>query len=52
MDEMIGLSGHKFEQDGVGQGSLACCGPWGGKKSDTTEQLKNKLPNIEMGFFV
>ena len=37
-----GLSGHKFEQAlGVsdGQGSLACCSPWGLKESDTTERL-------------
>ena len=29
-----------FEQDpgvGDGQGSLACCNPWGHKESDTTE---------------
>ena len=25
--------------DGEGQGSLACCSPWGLKESDTTEQL-------------
>ena len=34
--------GHEFEQAlgvGDGQGSLACCGPWGRKESDTTEQL-------------
>ena len=24
---------------GDGQGGLACCGPWGCKESDTTEQL-------------
>ena len=23
---------------GEGQGSLACCSPWGGKDSDTTER--------------
>ena len=47
-DEMVGwhhrLSGHKFEPtpgDGEGQGSLACCSPWGCKESDTTERLKN-----------
>ena len=35
-DEMAGwhhqVSEHEFEQapgDGAGQGSLACCGPWG-----------------------
>ena len=33
-----------FEQtpgDGDGQGSLACCSPWGCKESDTTELLNN-----------
>ena len=24
-----------------GQGSLACCSPWGHKESDTTERLNN-----------
>ena len=45
-DEMVGwhhrLDGHEFEQAlgvGDGQGSLACCSPWGHKESDTTEQL-------------
>ena len=45
-NEMVGwyhrLTGHEFEEmlgDGEGQGTLACCGPWGGKESDTTEQL-------------
>ena len=36
------LNGHEFEQalgDTEGQGSLACCGPWGRKELDTTEQL-------------
>ena len=36
------LTGYEFEQalgDGEGQGSLACCSPWGCKESDTTEQL-------------
>ena len=47
-DEMIGchlrLNGHEFEQalgDDEGQGSLACCIPWGHKESDMTEQLNN-----------
>ena len=34
------LNGHEFEQaprDGEGQGSLACCSPWGCKESNTTE---------------
>ena len=38
------LNGHEFEQtpeDGEGQGSLACCSPWGHKESDMTEQLNN-----------
>ena len=45
-DEMVGwhhqLNEHEFEQAlGVndGQGSLVCCGPWGGKESDMTERL-------------
>ena len=35
------LSGHESEQapgDGEGQGSLACCSPWGHKELDTTKQ--------------
>ena len=45
-DEMVGwyhqLYGHEIEQalgDGDGQGSLACCSPWGREELDTTEQL-------------
>ena len=45
-DEMVGwnhrLNGDGFGQtleDGAGQGGLVCCGPWGRKESDTTEQL-------------
>ena len=36
------LNGHEFEQAlgvGDGQGSLACCSPWGRKESDMTERL-------------
>ena len=47
-NEMVGwhhwLNGHEFEQapgDSEGQGSLACCSPWGCKDSDTTEQLNS-----------
>ena len=39
-DEMVGwhhqLDGHEFEQspgEGEGQGSLACCSPWGRKET-------------------
>ena len=46
-DEMVGwhhhLNGHESEQtlgDGEGQGSLACCSPWGCKESDTTERTE------------
>ena len=34
------FNGHKFEQtqgDRGGQGSLACCSPWGHTESDMTE---------------
>ena len=44
--EMVGwhhrLNEHEFEQSpgvGDGQGSLACCSPWGHKESDMTERL-------------
>ena len=47
-DKMVGwhhwLNGHEFEQapgDGKGQGSLACCSPWGHKESGMTEQLNS-----------
>ena len=46
VDEMVGwhhrLNGHGFGWSlgvGDGQGGLACCGSWGHKESDTTEQL-------------
>ena len=42
-DEMVAwhhlLNVHESEQtpgDSEGQGSLACCSPWGDKESDTT----------------
>ena len=45
-DEMVGwhhqLNGHEFQHApgvGDGQGSLACCSPWGRKELDTTERL-------------
>ena len=48
-DEMVGwhhwLDGHEFEQalgDGEGQGSLACCSPWGHRESNRSELL-NKV---------
>ena len=52
-DEIVGwhhqLNAHKFEQApgvGDGQGSLACCSPWGRKDSDMTEQLNLTELNI------
>ena len=45
-DEMVGwhhqFDGHEFEWtrgNDEGQGSLACCGPWGCKELDMTKQL-------------
>ena len=45
-NEIVGwhyrLGGQEFEQAtgvGDGQGSLACCSPWGRKELDRTEQL-------------
>ena len=47
-DEMVEwhhqLDGHEFEHtpgDGEGQGSLACCSPWGGEESHMTWWLNN-----------
>ena len=42
LDGISNSMGHEFEQAlgvGDGQGSLACCSPWGRKESDTTERL-------------
>ena len=39
LDGIIDSVGPEFEQiqgDSEGQGSLACCSPWGQKESDTT----------------
>ena len=48
MDKLVGshhwLNGHEFKQalgNGKGQGSLACCSPWGCKEMDMTERLNN-----------
>ena len=38
------LNGHELEQtpgDKRGQGSLACCSPWGCKELDMTQRLNN-----------
>ena len=50
-DEMIGwhhwLNAHEFEQppgDGEGEGSLACCSPWGRRQSDMAEWLNKNSP--------
>ena len=47
-DEMVGwhhqLDGHEFEQAlvvGNGQGSLACCSPWGCEESSIIERLNS-----------
>ena len=47
-DEMVGwhhwLNGHGFEPtpgDSEGQRSLACCGSWGCRESDTTQPLND-----------
>ena len=46
------INGHEFEQAlriGDGQGSLACCSPWGCKEMDTTEQLnRTELKTIKL----
>ena len=43
------LNAYEFEQTpGDGEGSLACCLPWGGKESDMSERLNN----IKINFLV
>ena len=56
-DEMVGwphrLNGHEFEQaweDCEGQGSLACCSPWGHKELDMIEWLNNNNNTINSYF--
>ena len=52
-DKVVGwyhqLKGHEFEQalgDSEGQGSPACCSPWGRKESDMTERLISDLNRV------
>ena len=33
-------------RDSEGEGSLACCSPWGHQESYTTEQLSNNITKI------
>ena len=54
-DEMVAwhhqLNRCEFEQisgDSEGQGSLACCNPWGRKELDMTKQLNNNNKNFLM----
>ena len=57
-DEMAGWhhrpNGHEFEwtpRIGDGQGGLVCCSSWGGKESNTTEQLNwTELNRYKWGF--
>ena len=58
-DEMAGwchrLNGHEFEQAlGVsdGQGSPACCSPWGHKESKVTEQLNLCIQGIYLYIYL
>ena len=52
-DEMVGwhhrFNRHEFEQtlgNSEGQGSFACCSPWGRKELDMTWQLKNNNRSV------
>ena len=59
-DEMVRwhhqLYGYEFDQGpgvGDGQGSLACCSPWGRKESDTIELLnRTELNFISQDLFL
>ena len=39
--DSMDMSLSKLRKDGEGQGSLACCSPWGRKELDMTERLNN-----------
>ena len=41
--DSMDMSLSKLPGNGEGQGSLACCSPWGRKESDATEQLNNNF---------
>ena len=49
------LNGYELEQapgDGEGQGSLACCSPWGRKQLDMTELLNNDKDDTTAATFI
>ena len=49
LDGITDSMDNEFEQalaDDKGQGSLACCSPWGHKESDTTELLNGTELNF------
>ena len=57
-NEMVGwhhqLDGHEFEQApgvGGGQGSLACCSPWGPKELDTKSWTELQGTETLIGMF-
>ena len=58
-DEMVGwhhwLHGHEFEHalgDSEGQGSLACCTPWGCKESDTTDKTDSFFVGVSHSGYI
>ena len=57
-DEMVGwhhrFNGHKTErtpEDSEGQGSLACCSPWGREEMDRTERPNSSKYKRKVGDF-
>ena len=49
------LNSHEYEKApgvGEGQGSLACCSPWGRKESDMTLKLNNKNHWLKLKLFL
>ena len=54
MDSITDSMDNESEQalgDTEGQGSLACCSPWGGKELDMTKQLITETYCIAQGIY-
>ena len=42
----------RLREDSEGQGSLACCSPWGRKESERTERLNNRRMKAQLFYYI